>query len=184
LARQVVVGEMRGFGLEADAGERLATARVLGDEDPAVVDEGIARIALLDEQAEAVSGAGVGGEVEIRGEDLDQREHQPRRFPGTLDRVEQRALDDALHDLDAELGNRLGPADAPASGDRAGGEGQPRARLVPHLCRLVPGIPDDLDRGARPYLSEIGAVLAELGRERGGGARREAATYQRLRERV
>src|SRR5207245_4824109 len=90
LAREVVVGKMRRFGLEPDAGERLAAARVLGDEDPAIVDEGLARVALLDEQAEAVSRAGVGGEVEVRGEDLDQGEHEPRRLTGALDRIEQR----------------------------------------------------------------------------------------------
>src|SRR2546430_2264936 len=130
LARQVVVGEVRRFGLEPDAGERLATARVLGDEDSAIVDEGLARVALLDQQAEAVSRASVGGEVEVRGEDLDQGEHEPRRRTGAPDRIEQRALHDAFHDFDAELGDRLGPADAPAAIQGAGGEGQPLPRPV------------------------------------------------------
>src|SRR3989441_2679265 len=184
LAREVVVGKMRRFGLEPDAGERLAAARVLGDEDPAIVDEGLARVALLDEQAEAVSRAGVGGEIEVRGEDLDQGEHEPRRLTGALDRIEQRALHDAFHDFDSELGDRLGPADAPAAILGAGGEGQPRARLVAHRHRLVPSVPGDLARGARPDPSKIGAVLPELRGERSGGPRRQPTPRERLRERI
>jgi hypothetical protein len=184
LTRQIVVGEVRDAAIEPDARERLAAARILGDEDPAVVDEGVARVALLDQQSETVAGARVGGEVEVRGEDVDHGEHQPRRLARPLDRVEERTLDDTAHRLDPKLGDGLGPADPPATVRRAGGEGKPRARLVSDLGRLVPGIPDDLDRGARPDPSEVGAVLPELRGEQGGAARLHTAARERLRERV
>src|SRR2546427_12287391 len=148
LAGQVVVSVAR-RPLEPHAGERLAPARVLGDEDPAVVDEVVARVALLDQETKAVPGARVGGEVEVRGENLDQVEHEPRRLAGPLDRVEQRALHCAAHDLDPNLGDGLGPSDAPAAVRRTGGAGEPRARFVADLDRLVPKIPGALDRGAR-----------------------------------
>ena len=119
LPRQIVVSEAC-RPLEADAAERLAPARVLGDQDSAVVDEVVAGVALLDQETKAVPGARVGGEVEVRGENLDQVEHEPRRLAGPLDRVEQRALHCAAHDLDPNLGDGLGPSDAPAAVRRTG----------------------------------------------------------------
>ena len=88
LPRQIVVSEAC-RPLEADAAERLAPARVLGDQDSAVVDEVVARVALLDQETKAVPGARVGGEVEVRGENLDQLEHEPGRLAGPLDRIEE-----------------------------------------------------------------------------------------------
>src|SRR5438093_6131946 len=55
LPRRVVVAEAR-RALEPDAGERLPAAGVLRHQDPAVVDESLTGVALLDEQAEAVAG--------------------------------------------------------------------------------------------------------------------------------
>src|SRR5438132_1302044 len=59
-----------------------------------------------------------------------------------------------------------------------------RARLVAHRHRLVPSVPGDLDRGARPDPSKIGAVLPELRGERSGGARRQPTSRERLGERI
>src|SRR6516165_3570633 len=162
VAVEVVVREARDPLVEPYAGERLAAALVLGDEDPAVIDEGVAGVALLDQQAEPVAGARVGGEIEVRGEDVDQPEHQAGRLTGLLDRVEERPLHDAAHGLDTQVGDRLGPADAPATLRGAGGEREPGARLVADLHRLAPDVPGDLDRGAGPDLPEIGAILREL----------------------
>src|SRR5207253_5776578 len=184
IAGQIVVREARHALLEPDARERLDAARVLGNEDPAVVDEGVARIALFDQQAEAIAGAGVSREIEVRGEDLYEGEHESSRLAGPLEGVEQGPLHDAAHGLDAQVGNRLGPADSPSPVGGAGGEGEPRARLVADLGRLVPGIPGDLDRGARPDLPEVGAILPELPGQQGGAARRAAGARERPREPV
>src|SRR5262249_57571950 len=140
----VVVGEARDALVEPDAGERLAPALVLRDEDPAVVDEGVAGVALLDQQAEAVAGARVGGEIEVRGEDVDESDHQSRRLAGLLDRVEERALHDAAHGLDPHVGNRLGAADAPAPARGTGREREPGARLVTDSQGLVAARPPAL----------------------------------------
>jgi len=52
LPRQIVVSEAC-RPLEADAAERLAPARVLGDQDSAVVDEVVAGVALLDQESKS-----------------------------------------------------------------------------------------------------------------------------------
>src|SRR5438128_3244400 len=46
--------------------------------DLAVIDEVVPGVALLHQQPEAIARAGVGGEVEVRGEDLHQVHHKLR----------------------------------------------------------------------------------------------------------
>src|SRR4030095_2437880 len=113
LAGQVVVSEACAVLVDPAARELLAAARVLGDENAAVVDERVARVALLDEKAESVSRAGVGGEVEVRGEDLHELEHQLRRLAALFDGVEEGTLHHAADRLDPDVRDRLGPADPP-----------------------------------------------------------------------
>src|SRR4029453_794190 len=108
-------------------------------ENAAVVDERVTRVALLDEKAESVSRAGVGGEVEVRGEDLDELEHQLRRLAALLDGVEEGTLPHAADRLDPDVRDRLGPADQPARAGRAGREGEPGARLGADGGALRPG---------------------------------------------
>src|SRR5439155_6265058 len=156
LAGRVVVPVAR-RALEPDAGQYPAAARVLGHQDPAVVDEGVTGVALLDQQAEAVAGARVGGEVEVRGEHVDQLQHQPRRLARAFDRVEERTLHHTAHGFDPQVGHRFRAADPPGPVHRPGGVREPRARLVPDLDRLLPEVPHDPDGRAGTKLPQVGA---------------------------
>ena len=183
LAGRVVVPVAR-RALEPDAGQYPAAARVLGHQDPAVVDEGVTGVALLDQQAEAVAGARVGGEVEVRGEHVDQLQHQPRRLAGAFDRVEERTLHHTAHGFDPQVGHRFRAADPPDPVHRPGGEREPRARLVPDLDRLLPEVQHDPDGRAGTKHPEVGAVAPELRSEVVGHARLEAAARDHARERI
>src|SRR5438128_11930388 len=78
--------------LEPDARDDATVAHVLSDADPAVVHEAVARVALLDQETEAVPRPGVGGEVEVPLEDVDQRHHELWGLTHVVDRLEERAL--------------------------------------------------------------------------------------------
>src|SRR3989442_322230 len=129
-------------------------------------------------------GACAGVKLQVPEKPPDRAEPEPRRLAGPIDRVEPRAMPCAAHALDPNLGDGLGPSDAPAAVRRTGGEGEPRARFVADLDRLVPKIPGDLDRGAGTESSHVRAVSPELRGEQGGGTRLEACAHERARERI
>src|SRR5207237_9481748 len=92
---------------EPHAGQRASTARVLHGQDAAIGDEGVAGVALLDEESEAITAARVGREVEVGLEDVDEREHELWRRPDLVYRLEDRRLDRAVYRLNANLVCRL-----------------------------------------------------------------------------
>src|SRR4030095_13858626 len=100
--------------LEADACQHTPVAQVLGDEDLAVVHERVPGVALLDQQTKAVTGARVGGEVEVRGKDLDQLHHQLRRLAERLHRLEQGTAHLAAHGLHTNVRPRVSAPHLPA----------------------------------------------------------------------
>src|SRR5439155_1182247 len=168
--------------LEPDAGDDATVAHVLRDEDPAVVHEAIARVALLDQETEAVPGPGVGGEIEVPLEDVDQRHHELRRLAHVVDRLEERALHLAVYRRDAHVGLGLATRDRPAPVLAPSREAHPGARRVAHLNRLAAEVPGDVERVAGPELLELRTVLREEGRELGGHARTDARAHERANE--
>ena len=189
LAKRAAVGIVErpaavGGALEADAGQHAAVAHVLGDEDASVVDERVVGEARLDEQAEAVARAGVGGEIEVGLEDLREVHRELRGAARLLHGLEERARHLPRHDVHAHVGPRLGAAHLPAAVGRDHRVAEPRARLVAQRDRTAVEGRRDFQRVTRRELPEIGAARGQRGRDAGAGVALHPPTLERAHQRV
>src|SRR5207237_1022553 len=106
----------------------------------------ITRVALLDQETKAIPGPGVGGEIEVPLEDVDQRHHELRGLAHVVDRLEERALHLAVYRRDAHVGLGLATRDRPAPVLAPSREAHPGARRVAPLDRLAAEVPGGGER--------------------------------------